>query len=558
MPYVSLTLKYRPRRFEEIVGQPHVSQTLMNAVESGRVAHAYLFSGPRGTGKTSTARVLAKALNCEQGMTPTPCDECHVCASIRQGNALDVIEIDAASNRGIDEMRDLRERVRYRPAVCRCKVYILDEAHMLTREAANALLKTLEEPPEHAFFILATTEAHKLPPTILSRCQRFDFRNIAAVDVTSALTAIVKQEGVEADSQALEAIARAARGAMRDAQSILDQVIAYSEGRLTLETVNEVLGATGDELVTEIADIVLRRDVGAAFAAVDGLITEGKDIGQLLVDLTTYFRNLLLLSLGGSADELLEATEHQRQKLTEHARDVKPPRVMGAIDVLAATQNEMRQSSQHRIALELALARMCRQEDLIAPPAREAPARREPAAATAAPRPQPSTPQTAAPPQARPTVQLGEGPVDLGAIASNWDAAQRELSASIRACLRDAAPVAFEDGVLTVRFSMQFHCDQIQSHYNVSVAQALSQAFGRDVKLKCILATAEKPPPPPPRQQSLPNAAAASEPPPEPPQQPAAKNDQAANIDDVMDLFGGTPAQHDQEPGPTGSGTGSK
>ncbi|MGD8238915.1 MAG: DNA polymerase III subunit gamma/tau [Armatimonadota bacterium] len=540
MSYVSLTLKYRPRRFEEIVGQPHVSQTLMNAVESDRVAHAYLFSGPRGTGKTSTARVLAKALNCEQGMTPTPCDECSVCASIRDGNALDVIEIDAASNRGIDEVRELRERVKYRPATCRCKIYILDEAHMLTREAANALLKTLEEPPEHAFFVLATTEAHKLPPTILSRCQRFDFRNISSVDITAALADIVKQEGVEADDAALAAIARAARGAMRDAQSILDQVIAYTEGRLTLEVVNEVLGATGDELVTEVADIVLRRDVAAAFEAVDRLIKDGKDIGQLLLDLTTYFRNLLLLSLGGSPEELVEATELEREKLTTHASEAKPARVMAAIDVLTATQNELRQSSQHRIALELALARICRHEDAAPEPPRQPAAKKQ-----AAPRREAAAPPPA-PPGEEPAVAVGDGPLELATITSNWTAAQAGLSASIRACLLDATPIAFEDGVLTLQFTKQFHHDQINSQYSVAVQQALSQALKHDVKLKCVVETGEEPAPAPPRQQSLMDAGTATEPEAAPPKQHTAAGDQAASIDDVMDLFGGAPVDDDQ------------
>ncbi len=292
MPYISFSLKYRPQTFEEIVGQQHVSQTLMNAVATDRVSHAYLFAGPRGTGKTSTARVLAKALNClsSDKPTPHPCGKCDLCVAIQNGRALDVKEIDAASNNSVEDIRELREKVGYAPAEGRSKVYILDEAHMLSTSAWNAFLKTLEEPPSHTIFVLATTEPHKVPPTIMSRCQYFDFRAISLRDITEMLKRIVEQEGVEIEEAALGAIAQAGQGAMRDAESILDQIVAYAEGPISLDTVNAVLGVTPAEILAQMADIIVQADLPAAFEAIDGLVSSGKDLGQFLNDLTGYMR----------------------------------------------------------------------------------------------------------------------------------------------------------------------------------------------------------------------------------------------------------------------------
>src|SRR4051794_17714172 len=258
--YTVVARRYRPQQFAELIGQEHVAQALVNALQSGRVAHAYLFTGARGVGKTSAARILAKALNCVEGPTPTPCDECDSCKAVAAGEDVDVLEIDGASNNKVEEVRDLRQNVAFRPTRGRYKIYIIDEVHMLTTNAFNALLKTLEEPPEHVKFIFATTEVQKIPITILSRCQRFDFAHVGPAKIFEQLRRIVEREGHQADDEALRIVARRAAGSMRDSQSLLDQLLASGQGKLTAEHVHAVLGTAGDERVTELAAAVLDRD----------------------------------------------------------------------------------------------------------------------------------------------------------------------------------------------------------------------------------------------------------------------------------------------------------
>lgn len=348
MSYVPFSLRYRPQTFEEIVGQEHVSRTLQNAVASGRVVHAYLFAGPRGTGKTSTARVLAKALLCEKGPTPHPCGECSICRAIAENRALDVVEIDAASNRGIEQIRELREKVRYSPAEARYKLYILDEVHMLTPEAFNALLKTLEEPPPHAFFVLATTELHKVPPTIVSRCQLFEFHLIGHGQIVDALRQIADEEGVEAEDAALEEIARAAGGALRDAESILDQTIAYADGGITVELVREVLGATPRDAVVGLVAAMAASDLADTLMRLDRLVAEGKDLPQLLQDIVSALREMLRASLGVDAGE-------EWGELYEAARQIGPVRLAEALRMLGEAEKRMRDATQQQVFFELAM-----------------------------------------------------------------------------------------------------------------------------------------------------------------------------------------------------------
>jgi len=569
MAYVSFTRKYRPQTFEEVIGQPHVGQTLRHAVAHGQVSHAYLFCGPRGTGKTTLARILAKALNCRSGPTPAPCGECDLCLAIRDGRALDVVEIDAASNRGIDEIRELRERVKYSPAESRCKVYILDEVHMLTNEAFNALLKTLEEPPGHAYFVLATTEPHKVPATILSRCQRFDFRRIGVPDITAMLQRIVAAEGVEAEPEALTAMARSADGAMRDGESILEQMVAYAEGPITAEVVNGVLGLTESALLTETVDLVLQGDVEGVCRLVDRVVAEGKDLGQLVADLTLYLRDLLRLALGAAAT----GAAADAAKAAAQARALGAPRLVAAIRRLGEVQAELRKSFQHELLLEMALLELC------APPAVAAVA-----SPVAAPREAPSPrPAPVAPPSAPPAAQPAPAPApaasapapdvapaspgDLGAAEDAWERAKAALKAarevSLAALLQPARVSAISDAVLTISFPSDHRFHQTRAMKSVEQVEAvLAQVFGRPLRLETVLGdearatprtaaapTVEEPDPFAEPEQPAPEPVAASSPPSPEPSSPV-NGEQPALLEQVLDLFPGSTVREGGAPGP--------
>jgi DNA polymerase III subunit gamma/tau len=362
--YVVVARRYRPQAFDELVGQEHVAQALTNAIASNRVGHAYLFTGARGVGKTSAARILAKALNCETGTSPNPCNQCDTCRAIAAGDDVDVLEIDGASNRGIDEIRQLRQNVNVRPSRSRHKIYIIDEVHMLTREAFNALLKTLEEPPEHVKFIFCTTEATKIPITILSRCQRFDFAGILTQSIAQRLRQIVDTEGVEADPQALEVLARRAAGSMRDSQSLLEQLLAFSSGKITVEDVHNMLGTAGDSLLMGLVGHILARESAAALQDLDAAIQAGVDAPQLVEQLFGYFRDCMAASVGCKPDAFLYASPSSAAEITEAGKRLGLQTVLAIMQILDQTLSRMRYSTQGRILAELALVRICHLEDL--------------------------------------------------------------------------------------------------------------------------------------------------------------------------------------------------
>ena len=358
MSYQVLARRWRPQSFDEVVGQEPVTRTLKNAIRQGRVAHAFLFAGPRGVGKTTTARILAKALNCDKGPTPEPCNECLNCKEITAGAAVDCVEIDGASHTGVEHVRDLQEQLIYQPVRGRYKVYIIDEVHMLSLSAFNALLKTLEEPPRKVVFILATTEPHKIPPTIHSRCQRHDFRRIGQGLLVERLGSIAEAERVAVTPEALASVARAADGSLRDAQSILDQVITYSGERVTAEAVAAVLGWTAPEVVRAVMEACFAGEAGRAMELVGELAAKGGDRRAFLFDLLEHLRSLLLVKLTSNAGEILGLAPEAVRELEHQGAHVELLHVELALRFLLDAEGEMRRASQPRYVLEMALVRM--------------------------------------------------------------------------------------------------------------------------------------------------------------------------------------------------------
>lgn len=359
--YQVLYRKWRPTVFEDVVGQPQVTVTLRNELKAGRISHAYLFTGSRGTGKTTCAKILSKAVNCLSPQDGDPCGACEICRGIDSGSILDIVEIDAASNNGVDNIRMLREEANFTPANAKYRVYIIDEVHMLSISAFNALLKTLEEPPAHVIFILATTEVHKLPATILSRCQRFDFRRIPPKEIADRLTYIAEQEHVKLELPAAMLIARLADGALRDALSILDQCIGVSDC-VTEETVRKTVGLVGRDHLFALADSVFRKDASAAMEVVDHLHNASKDMARLCEELSAHFRALMLMKTVKKPGEILTVTEDELEKLREQAAQTTLAGILHALDVLQETVDRMNRGGNKRVELEMSLIRLCAKE----------------------------------------------------------------------------------------------------------------------------------------------------------------------------------------------------
>ena len=359
MSYLVLARKYRPQNFDELVGQSHITELLRKSIESGRIAHAFLFCGPRGIGKTSTARILAKSLNCHNGPTLKPCGECSACLEIASGNSFDVIEIDGASNRGIDEIRTLRENVKFAPSYGRYKIYIVDEVHMLTSDAFNALLKTLEEPPEYVKFIFATTEVQKVPATILSRCQRFDFKRIQVEVIMDNLKSICSKEQLKANEEALFAIAKASQGSMRDALSILDQLSALSDKGIDAADVFSMLGMVEIEFLFDLTDALIARSCVKALDIFNQVIERGKDIKQLGKDLTEHFRHLMIVKVGGvSLNGLIDYPSGVKQRLAGQAEKITIAGILKAVELFIEAQETAKVMETLRMPLEIAFAKL--------------------------------------------------------------------------------------------------------------------------------------------------------------------------------------------------------
>jgi len=497
--------KWRPQTFSEVSGQEHVTQTLRNALSTGRVAHAYLFCGPRGTGKTSTGRILAKAVNCLSPVQGEPCGKCDICRAFAEGRLLDVIEIDAASNRGIDEIRDLRQKVSYAPNVARYKVYIIDEVHMLTEAASNALLKTLEEPPSHTIFILATTEPHKVLPTILSRCQRFDFRRIAQSAVVKRLSVIAEKEGITIPDEGLRLLARAATGSLRDAANLLEQLVAYYGKDIELTQVREMLGVTGDVRVKELARQVLGHDTAASLQTVSSVNRDGLDLRQFNRELVQYLRDLLLIKSG--SEETVDVAAEDLTEMKKLVAPVAPERLLKVIRIF--NDADLRLDSYSALPLELAVVESTIGEEgtAVTRPVKpaEVPARPEPFRAKVV---SPGRSATTVPPAgtavkpveqmpvkaAEPAKASTDGKLNIEYLKLRWKDFVESLrgvgsSGNMDAFLRSACePLEIEGDTITLAFFYDFHKAKVEDpKYRFLVEKKLAEVFGQPYQIRCVL-----------------------------------------------------------------------
>jgi len=364
MSYIVLSRRYRPKAFDEIVGQKHVVTTLVNALQSDRVAHAYLFAGPRGVGKTSMARILSKALNCQKGTTDTPCNKCSTCNSITNGNDIDVLEIDGASNRGIDEIRNIRQNVGYAPAVSKHKIYIIDEVHMLTKEAFNALLKTLEEPPEHVKFIFATTSPSRVPDTVQSRCQRFDFKNISIADISDRLSLICKAENIAAEKEVLQSIAKYARGGLRDSESILDQLASFCHEKITLRDVYDIFGVVSEEKLSSLINSFTQKKPELSIEIFHSIMESGRDVEGFIDQLLLYIRDLLLVSVCKNESDTMGTVSGDLNLLRTQSSSFSPETLMYMFQVISEAKTKTRDLLQQKIYLEVLFVKLATMEEL--------------------------------------------------------------------------------------------------------------------------------------------------------------------------------------------------
>lgn len=497
MSYTALYRKYRPQNFTDVKGQDHIVTTIRNQIKAGRIGHAYLFCGTRGTGKTTVAKIFAKAVNCEHPADGSPCGDCPSCRAIAAGSSLNVIEIDAASNNGVDNIREIREEVTYAPTEGKYKVYIIDEVHMLSVGAFNALLKTLEEPPSYVIFVLATTEAHKIPVTILSRCQRYDFHRISIDTISQRLQELIDQEQAEAEEKAVRYIAKSADGAMRDALSLLDQCMAFYMGqKLTYSHVLEVLGAVDTERFSCLLRSVLGSQAVQAMRQIEELVAEGRDLGQFVNDFTWYLRNLLLLQSSDDMEDVLDISSENLALLKEECKMADAPLLMRYIRIFSELSNQVRYSAQKRILIEIAVIKLCRpemeedyssilvrlgqlekriEEGIVLQPA---------SSAQTLPTELPgSTPSETGPKPLPKAI-----PEDVKQAVQNWRSIVSQIPNPTGTLIRKARLSIGEDGVLLIILEDSLSCDMLLEEERLQeVKDIISGSIGKEVQVQIKL-----------------------------------------------------------------------
>ncbi len=497
MAYTVFALKWRPQDFASIIGQDHIVGTLKNAIVKNRLAHAYLFAGPRGVGKTSTARILAKALNCKEGPTIQPCQKCPSCLEINQGRSLDVIEIDGASNRGIDEIRALRENVKFSPTQGKYKVYIIDEVHQITPDGFNALLKTLEEPPEFVKFIFATTHPQKVIPTIISRCQRMDFRRITVIEIISQLEKIVGTENITVDKEVLAAVARSSDGSLRDAESVLDQLVSFSKDKISLKDAISVLGMVEQEVLFSLTDKIIQKDAQGALKLFNEIIDDGKDPGVFLVNLIEHFRNLMVAKVSRADAKLVDLPQEICDRLFKQSQLMSLDEIFTAFNILIATQEMTKRLDSQRIPLEISLVRLAQNKTESRSGVCESPRQKIEAPVAAAPVEKRAAPQKiqAEPPKNIPAPIVS---VPLEKVKEVWASVVNNLSKikmSVSTYLSEGEPTKVSGDMITVAFpkSCSLHKESLETKENKAIIEkAASELCNAALRVNFVLTAQEK------------------------------------------------------------------
>lgn len=511
MAYQALYRKFRPKIFDDVMGQEHITTTLKNQIKNNNIAHAYLFSGTRGTGKTSTAKVFARAINCTNNSDGNPCNECDSCKGILDETIMDVIEMDAASNTSVEDIRDLREKAKYPPSKCRYKVYIIDEVHMISKGASNALLKILEEPPKHLIFILATTEPQRLPATILSRCQRFDFKRISVKDIMENMNDILDELGIKVEQKGLSLIARNSDGAMRDALSLLDQCLSFSGEEMTYDYILSILGVVNNDIIYEITDSIIQKNTDRALELIEHIVQNGKDINQFIKDLILHFRNLMVTKVSNNTENMIDETEEVIERLKKQSEGIDTNKIVSILKILSDAETQCKWSSQPRVILEVSIIKMLNEstEAELGEIIERVRSLEEKLENGTTPKrtieKKQSVPDIAldkddedkkrkSTPDVKESKNVIQKDIDINKVNMEWDNILKAIKAeriALHALIMEGRPLGFRNGILTIAFEdgFRFHKEAIDKKENNDLVQKIiNKCLNANIEVKFAMA----------------------------------------------------------------------